>query len=300
MRSEEPRSIHTFLYGSCVSRDTFEFLRPLGYTLVDYVARQSLISAFGPPAGGHVDHSGLSSSFQRRMLAGDEDSSLPQSLRKHAATTDLLLLDLVDERLGVLPRATGFWTDSVERRHLRREAAPDRIRLEMGSDRHRQLFASAARRLGELLEDLSLRQCTALLAPAWADRVRGGGDGEAPKSFGLSGANMNPVFGEYVDILAETCGLDVLGANIPVASEPDHRWGVAPFHYDDETYAALAQEIERFCVNVGLEPRSQTVGPAVVSLRRQDSPSVVTLRQSASAELTGSSKLAGQGPGPRR
>lgn len=111
---------------------------------------------------------------------------------------------------------------------------------------------------------------------------------------------MNPVFGEYVDILAETCGLDVLGANIPVASEPDHRWGVAPFHYDDETYAALAQEIERFCVNVGLEPRSQTVGPAVVSLRRQDSPSVVTLRQSASAELTGSSKLAGQGPGPRR
>ena len=35
-----------FIYGSCVSRDTFEFLRPLGYGLVDYVARQSLISAF--------------------------------------------------------------------------------------------------------------------------------------------------------------------------------------------------------------------------------------------------------------
>jgi hypothetical protein len=44
------RPMRVLVVGSCVSRDTFEFLRPDCFTLQGYVARQSLISAFGPPA----------------------------------------------------------------------------------------------------------------------------------------------------------------------------------------------------------------------------------------------------------
>ena len=38
-----------FIYGSCVSRDTFEYLDPDQFEIVQYVARQSALSAYTRP-----------------------------------------------------------------------------------------------------------------------------------------------------------------------------------------------------------------------------------------------------------
>src|SRR5690625_4557605 len=89
------------LYGSCVSRDMFEFL-PEQFTLVEYVARQSMISTISPPVPLPREPA-LKSDFQRRMVRGDFASALGSSLHDRATEIDILVLDLIDERLGVIP-----------------------------------------------------------------------------------------------------------------------------------------------------------------------------------------------------
>src|SRR5690606_3435896 len=83
-----------------VSRDTFELLDTSRYSLLAYVARQSLISALGPATPLAVPLAELSP-FQRRMVEGDIGSDLRSRLAAAARNTDLLLWDLTDERLGI-------------------------------------------------------------------------------------------------------------------------------------------------------------------------------------------------------
>ena len=75
-----------FIYGSCVSRDSYERLDSAMFPLVSYVARQSLISSFSRPATfvSMPEFTGLTSKFQIKMLGGDLESSLPRSLRSIA------------------------------------------------------------------------------------------------------------------------------------------------------------------------------------------------------------------------
>ncbi|MBP2216305.1 hypothetical protein H4V95_001512 [Arthrobacter sp. CAN_C5] len=57
----------------------------------------------------------LASGFQNRSMSGDLQSNLLPTLRRNAATTDLLLVDLTDERLGVARLADkSFVTRSKE------------------------------------------------------------------------------------------------------------------------------------------------------------------------------------------
>ena len=90
------------VYGSCVARDTVEHLVPGTVRLLGYVARQSLVSAMSPPLDtdpGHLD--ALPSAFQRRVLGEDARSALLRTLARDAASLEVLLWDLADERLGV-------------------------------------------------------------------------------------------------------------------------------------------------------------------------------------------------------
>lgn len=77
------RPVRTLVYGSCDSRDTFSELPRGEFELVDYVARQSLISAYSTPVTEQPVPR-MSSRFQQRMVRGDFVSSLPSVLAQHA------------------------------------------------------------------------------------------------------------------------------------------------------------------------------------------------------------------------
>ncbi|WP_299449777.1 DUF6270 domain-containing protein [uncultured Serinicoccus sp.] len=241
-------SVRTFIYGSCVSRDTFERL-PEGFELVSYVARQSLISAFTPPSARGVPAIDTDSEFQRRMIVGDWESSLPAQLRQHADGIDLLLWDLCDERVGLRrlervgarPTAHAWGTRSVDSIRAGVDAQLDSSRLvAFASARHRVLFLHALRRFRALLDELGLRERTLLLAPAWATRTS---DGESvPTSFGLDPDRANRLFRDYHRTATRVT--DVAAAHVgEVAADAGHPWGVAPFHYTESVYCSLAGQV---------------------------------------------------------
>lgn len=234
-----------FIYGSCVSRDTFELLNPDRYSLLAYVARQSLISAFGPSTELETAPGDLSP-FQRRMVEGDLRGDLRTKLAAAAGAIDLLLWDLTDERLGVYQMAAGGFvtrTPDIIGAGLERSLAQSGRLITFGTPEHLALWQEATAAWKALLLRLGLLARTLVLGPPWAERSS---DGSAvPASFGLAAERANALYVPYYDHV-KALGFAVAQVDSRSATaSAEHRWGLAPFHYDLETYHRLIGAIDQ-------------------------------------------------------
>src|SRR5699024_4800585 len=149
------KSINLSIYGSCVSRDTVSFCNTSAIVLRRYIARHSLISAYTSSPELELDLSALSSEFQKRMVLGDRDRTLAAALPLIAEDSDMLLWDLVDERLGVYLFDDGSSiTRSLE---LIKSGAEEQIQtrarfIEFGSDAHFKLWMTALQEFVQTLD----------------------------------------------------------------------------------------------------------------------------------------------------
>ena len=163
------------IFGSCVSRDTCEFLPEAD--VVTYVARHSVTSLESPHGTSGVDLSDLTSAFQKRMVTSDLKGNGVERIVKHAHDLDLVLIDLVDERRGYwLFRDGSTMTNSIEiescgaARDARRAGA--RL-IEFGTDEHFDAWQTGFERLIVELKDAGLWTRTILLDIEWAGAVDG-------------------------------------------------------------------------------------------------------------------------------
>lgn len=235
------RPLRIFIYGSCVSRDTFEGLDRTKFALVEYVARQSLISAFAPHTFP-LPAPEVTSRFRARMLEGDLSGSLASVVTRHASDTDALLWDLADERLGiyVLPDGSVVTrTADMIGTALDDACAHSGRLLEHGSDEHFSLFTEALGHWTGLLRMHRMLERTLVLAPEWASHDTDGTP--VPTSFGISSDVANDRYRRYYAAV-ETAGFTVVRAE-DVTASAEHRWGTAPFHYADDVYAGLHADI---------------------------------------------------------
>ncbi|WP_353951825.1 DUF6270 domain-containing protein [Knoellia sp. S7-12] len=242
---KEPGEIRTFIYGSCVSRDTFEFL-PEGYRLLTYVARQSAISANAPATGVLGRMKELPSAFQNRMVSGDVRGDLPTVLERHVADIDVLLIDLIDERGGVIPLGGGYVTKLSEMWGAGgREISAGVPLLAFGSDEHFRAWSGAFEIRVEQLERLGLKGKTVVLRTPWAKLAPDGTPIPIPEWM-TDPDTANALYVRYFQRV-EALGLAVIDLPDELARSPlDHRWGPSPFHYTEHAYQYLASRIAAF------------------------------------------------------
>ena len=88
--------MRVLIFGSCVSRDAFDFVTDGSVSIVDYYARSSFASAFHPDPVEDRFSADLASSFQRRQVRRDFSKTFPHAVR--TSNFDLLLVDFTDER----------------------------------------------------------------------------------------------------------------------------------------------------------------------------------------------------------
>ena len=229
-----------FIFGSCVARDTAASLGD-GWKITRYIARQSMLSTAHGAANveGEVE---LESSFQVRCVESDIAGDALEVLRASAASVDVVLLDIMDERLGVYEINGAYVTKTweLEKSGLLQNQPHIVELVPFGSDEHFALWRGAATRVAD--EVLAVGKPALLLAPPLADRDL---DNQALEYLEQPIDSWNATFGRYYDTLAEL-GITVLRPPTELAvADKEHQWGLAPFHYAAPMYAWFKSEIER-------------------------------------------------------
>ncbi len=231
-----------FIFGSCVSRDTFEFLIE-DAQLNRYVARQSSISAFAGDPGLTDQLRHFDSPFQERVVKHDLRSSLTAELNSASNDVDLVVIDLVDERGGVMQFENGIATRLAEFwSHGGREASKNAKHISFGSDEHFSMWKESVSMLRQLLIELGLFDKTVVLNTPWASTNDRGETLEIP-SWMIEPKTANQLYVRYFDTL-EAFGFRTITLPDELAVSPiDHKWGTSPFHYVESAYLFLANSI---------------------------------------------------------
>jgi hypothetical protein len=99
------------ILGSCVTRDAFAFVQH-NYELNSYYPRSSLISIYSPPIYIKKEGINLKSEYQQRLVYFDMTKKFFHHIKQTVA--DVLIIDFMDERLGVLKTNNTHITHSDE------------------------------------------------------------------------------------------------------------------------------------------------------------------------------------------
>lgn len=223
--------LNVTVYGSCVSRDLVA-LQKKTMNCIDYVARQSLISAASKAQEPMLDTE-LSSKFQNEMLAGDFRSDAFQRLHTNATESDLILIDIIDDRFGVYPFGESYITPSAEFAQSGvRQSLQLGTHIPFGTDEHFELWMPAALAMKQSLSE-NMAKCFVLSAPFTDASL----DGTiVPEALSRNATVWNQQYARYYDHLG-SIGFNVIRLPSKMAvSTKYHQWGVAPFHYVEGAY----------------------------------------------------------------
>lgn len=236
-----------YIYGSCVSRDSFDFLDKSEHELLGYTARQSLISANGSPYLAAADGGTLESRFQIRNLQGDFDGSIFRTLVDVAPQVDYIFWDLTDERLGVIKVGPETYiTRSVE---LLQSGLLDRIEgaewIKFGTAEHFELWQQAVINFAEFARSNSIHTKLILLNLPWSMHDEQGV--LVKKSWDMLPDEANNLLARYAAVLQNN--LDIACIQLPwkqAVSNTQHKWSLAPYHYQDHVYEAVASQFAEY------------------------------------------------------
>lgn len=244
-----------YVYGSCVSRDSFEFLDKSQHQLLGYTARQSLISATSSPYLAEAQAGTLESRFQIRNLQGDFDGSIFGTLLDVADQADYIFWDLTDERLGVIKVSdAAYITRSVELIQSGLIGGIDEADwIKFGSDRHFALWQEAVRKFAKFSDTHSVQSKLVLFNIPWSMSDDTGAP--LPRAWDMFPDEANNHLARYVAAVREHMEVNYIELPWEMArSSATHKWGLAPYHYLDRVYEAIA---ERF---TALEAASSFTG----------------------------------------
>lgn len=233
-----------YIYGSCVSRDAFEFEG--APTLVDYRARSTVGSAFGPPVDvkqvSGIDFGDNTSRFQGRMVKADIEKTLPRDLLR--STFDLLLVDFIDERFSVVRVGDGVVTRSTDALKCGLQSYPmDRIHF--GSDEHMELFRAGWKRLLQTVPASKI----VINRVYWAEFDS---EGE-PVEDALKVSQSNDVLSRLYEIAGASPEIRFI--DYPASAftaDPSHKWGRSPFHYVPDLYDMTLKALQEFSKTIAI------------------------------------------------
>lgn len=227
-------STSIYIYGSCVTRDAVDWFADYDFELVGYTARCTLASAMSQVALNEIafDYDSIASKFQREMVISDVTGSLIESIR--AKAPQVVVWDLCDERNGVIEPVPGKYISGNIAYNA--ETRPKGSIRQWGTPEHQEVWVAAFERFMNELAGQNL----VVNATPWATVNTDGNEvaGGAKKAIDF---NAKSAF--YLDKI-RSFGVPVIElAQNEVVAKIDHKWGEAPFHYTDETYALFLSKL---------------------------------------------------------
>ncbi|WP_139313566.1 DUF6270 domain-containing protein [Salinicola sp. MH3R3-1] len=233
-----------FIFGSCVSRDAFNFDFPR-LELVGYFSRSSFASAFGSSPQKDNYSQELNSNFQKRMVKADFEK---EALQKIVSTEfDILLIDFVDERFKLFKSTTGSivtLSNELSKTPFLRQA--EGVAVSPFSDEHFQLWERGWKKFVSSLSSHNLLSKVVVNCGLWAKTDE---QGNAIPNVDL---NLIEKANSHLRRLYDRVFLDIpasqafMPSDKMVVGKLEHKWGAAPFHYVDNYYYNLVDFLVAF------------------------------------------------------
>jgi len=242
------------IFGSCVSRDLFEFDKQFKnrFEVREYIARQSIVSAVQHPIAMNVDELNVPYRFHRKLIKNDIEKTTFQLLR--AAGSQYCMIDLIDERFrlgrvkdsiltlsGEFLNCSLFQADQIiECQKIRKhkdgrefliDETPVDFYIDLFIQQLKQIYPSdhiilhRALNLDEYLskEGNRLRFSEAVCKKSEIDNVW-----------------MEHMYDKILELIPEAIEIDCCRDYIAVEN---HKWNLAPMHYANEYYENVLQTI---------------------------------------------------------
>ncbi len=211
-----------------MSRDAFEF--DGAPEVVDYAARSSLASAFAPAPNldllPNMDLDAITSAFQRRMV--DRDLLKQLSTHLSASDFDVLLIDLIDERLRVIRVGETYvtWSPELQGSGVKVDRS---TMVEQGSAEYFAEFTRGWETLIKLVDPKKI----VVNRVFWAKTDQAGSAVGDPTQTDVHNARLEQLYA----IIAKTRGVRFLDYPRTVfVTDRAHKWGPSPYHYVDAVY----------------------------------------------------------------
>lgn len=237
------------IFGSCVSRDIFEFDKLNQFELCSYIARQSIFSAVSNPVNFTEEAIHLTSPFQKRMLLMDLHKNTFEKLK--ADDSEYLLIDLIDERFSLIKCNESFCTASNEFINgISKFFEP--IKLLNKNIKNGNLFVGQlpvdnlvdefCSRISDIYKSEHIILHKAKMVDYYMTL-----DGNIEKFTGGYLKN-NKYLNKILDYMYSRIEKNLPGINVidemegTVASEK-HKWGLAPMHYEEDYYYRVLTKI---------------------------------------------------------
>ncbi|MDO5746075.1 MAG: DUF6270 domain-containing protein [Actinomycetaceae bacterium] len=231
------------IHGRCLARDTVEFGLTQPSELC-YAARQSIVSVYRPVKLRQLLNTKLQSAFQNNNFQGDLAGDALQRILRFPHS-DILLIDLIDERLGFYLSADGqVATCSIDGMVINAYDDLGWKHVKFGTLTHFLYFTRAWLCYVRQLKQAELFHKTVVLQSSWALKSNTGQI--HPVSVGLEVQGMDKKFRPYFWLMKLT-GVHIL--KVPdkyCITDEDHVWGPAPYHYIKPFYKWAGRRIEAF------------------------------------------------------
>jgi len=229
------------IFGSCASRDAVEYATPESIELVDYFARSSFSSLTSKADLDEDALSKIKSDFQRSMVHRDMSKIFWKVLKQ--TEFDLFLVDLIDERFAITQNSNGaLHTLSNEYATVRNTQTGGVIYPATSIEKF-VLWQKGWNKTVSILREQNALHKLVVNRVYWAGKDSQGNDLSNTKESLIKVANIQ--LDRMYDYITEQDS-DIKFLSYPrgmLTADVEHKWGVAPFHYQRQTYLHTLKQL---------------------------------------------------------
>ncbi|PKF62532.1 hypothetical protein CW745_03650 [Psychromonas sp. psych-6C06] len=228
------------IVGSCVTRDIFEVSEIKKLFNINYHARTSLAS-FLPDKFEHIpDTESIKSKFQAKMVEFDLNKQLFETVKNY--NPDLILIDLIDERLDLCVSSNGsIATMSPSFKQLFNEIDFQVIRS--GTEEHFSYWLRGWNNFIEELKKFNLLDKVRLNKVYWCFPNPPNSEWKYSK---CETKERNDYLDKLYNVIESVLDKEQVYSFPLKVFTPDfnHKWGIAPFHYILDYRLTAAQKLK--------------------------------------------------------
>lgn len=244
------------IYGSCVTRDLFEYDKSENLELKQYIARQSIISAVSAPIDLEENQIKLNSNFQKRMVLMDLKKNCFENLKENRS--DYLIIDLIDERFPLLFYKNSYCTASNEALHgieqLKDLPVKQKIiykgllSIKDESLDCNSIIREFCERIMRIYKPDEIILHRALFVDKYINKS--GDIVSFSKNYLIDNKTKNQVLEYMYDLLVNFIpGIHIINEMPQTVASENHKWGLSPMHYYDDYYLRVLKRLNEIISN---------------------------------------------------